>query len=411
MAGGIKNQTNSFTLNIKNNNYDVQPLSLFQLGASGNAVPLGLGGSGGNQQTFNVNQPTPDAINPTFVATDYFTYSGGTPDGTNIFWTEGGDISIRLSNGVACTLSVGGLAGVPPNATLNTLNFEFNNPDGYIGTTPITDFSIAFTMVAIIEGGALTGIQFLSTHEGVFVDEVEFTNLSSGAITLDLQQGNAEQTAGTSTPNNVFVSPPTTASSLPTYTDINQLQNGSVFDIISMSIETKAVSDGNGGIIDNQAPQLLQPISFSNVDVNGNDQTKAVVPTIDPNQVQQVLGDIQLGDADNGVNYQLDGETSLDMNLEGLANINLTLNYVPLPNLVAGTEFGIQQAMEEQAQLTQEAQDNDYKRNIKLSKASIKALKKDVKKKKLYLLLHEKDLPSFQTMCGYSLEYSLLPMY
>ena len=400
MGGGIKNTNNSFTLNIRNNNYDVQPISLFSLGTSGSGVPLGLGGSGGNQQTFLVVQDAPtDAIG--FVPTNYFTYLGGTPDGTNIVVKEGTDMSISLSDSTSAILN----PALAPNMTLNALNTQLESTTGFTASNSLESKNITLSVVANIFEGVLIGITFYSQHEGINILQIILTNATSGATTIPLTSGTAEETSGTATPNNVWVSAPNgNATSQPTYNEINQAQNGSVFDITSMSIETKEVPN-----VENQVPQLLQPITFSSVDVDGKEEQKAVVPTIDPNQIQNSLGDIQLDDGNNGVNYQLDGETALQMNLEGLANINLTLNYVQLPNLVAGTSFGIQQALQEQAQLQQEAKDNNFKRKIKLSKKSVKALQDDVKKKSPYH--HLQSHHSFQTMCGFSLEYSLLPMY
>ena len=402
MGGGIKNTNNSFTLNIKNNNYDVQPLSLFQLGTSGGGVPLGLGGSGETTApNFNMVQDAPSPNNAGFVVGNFFTYTGGTPDGSNIICPNAMDFGITLSNGYSTNLS----GAVAPNENLNSINSRLETDSQFLPLNSLAFYGITLTLVANIQSGVLIGMTFYSTHEGVYIDSVRLDRGgASPDFTINFNEAYTNQTSGTATPNNVMVSAPNgSATSQPTYSEINQAQNGSVFDITSMSIEVKDVG------VDNQIPQLLQPISFSNVDVDGNEQQKAVVPTIDPNQIQNTLGDIQLGDKDNGVNYQLDGETALEMNLEGLANVNLTLNYVQLPNLVAGTQFGVQQAMQEQAQLQQEAEDNNFKRNIKLSKKSVKALKKDVKKKSPYHLLQ--NLPSFQTMCGYSLEYSLLPMY
>ncbi len=402
MGGGIKNTNNSITLNIKNKNYDVQPLSLFQLGTSGGSVPLGLGGSGETTaQNFNMVQDAPSPNNAGFVVGDFFTYTGGTPDGSNIICPNAMDFAIDLSNGYSTGLS----GAIAPNENLNSINSRLETDSQFSPLNSLAFYGITLTLVANIKNGVLIGMTFYSTHEGVYIDSVRLDRGgASPDFTISFNEAYTNQTSGTATPNNVMVSAPNgSATSQPTYSEINQAQNGSVFDITSMSIEVKDVG------VDNQIPQLLQPITFSNVDVDGNEQQKAVVPTIDPNQIQNTLGDIQLGDNGNGVNYQLDGETALQLNLEGLANFNLTLNYVQLPNLVAGTEFGVQQAMEEQAQMQQQAQDNNYKRKIKLSKKSVKALKEDVKKKKLYLL--PQDLPSFQTMCGYSLEYSLLPMY
>tara|TARA_R110002020_G_scaffold474816_1_gene707571 strand:- start:19604 stop:20782 length:1179 start_codon:yes stop_codon:yes gene_type:complete len=392
MGNGIKNITNSFTLNLKNNQGTIQPLNLFQLGASGSGVPIGQG-SGFNTSTFLGIQTTPSATQPS--TNDYFNVATPLPD----------DLLDAVSIKETCVwdwyFSDGsnGSITLPANYTLNQVQAVWNTSS--IFSTKGVIMSITAVLNADL---TLSLISYNFTYEtSTTIDRLEFSDTTRGLTTINFVDD--EETNGEATSNNVWVSTPNNyATSQPTYSEINQSQNGSVYDIISMSIETKVV---NGA--DNQVPQLLQPISFSNVDVDGNEQQKAVVSTIDPNQFQDTLADIQLDDENNGVNYQLDGETALQLNLEGLANFNLTLNYVQLPNLVAGTEFGVQQAMEEQAQMQQEAKDNNYKRKIKLSKKSIKALKKDVKKKSPYHLLQ--DLPSFQTMCGYSLEYSLLPMY
>jgi len=125
------------------------------------------------------------------------------------------------------------------------------------------------------------------------------------------------------------------------YAQINQSQNGSVIDIRSLALNP-SISPLESII----QSQMLQPFTFVKRDVDGDEQNFSKVPTIDPNQFQYAYTSIDLNA--EGEKYILDSTTRFQYRVEGLTSLNLSYNYVLLPNLLFDREYSMQKVQEEQ---------------------------------------------------------------
>jgi hypothetical protein len=125
------------------------------------------------------------------------------------------------------------------------------------------------------------------------------------------------------------------------YAQINQSQNGSVIDISSLALNP-SISPLESTI----QSQMLQPFTFVKRDADGDEQNFSKVPTIDPNQFQYAYTSIDLNA--EGEKYILDSTTRFQYRVEGLTSLNLSYNYVLLPNLLFDREYSMQKVQEEQ---------------------------------------------------------------
>jgi hypothetical protein len=125
------------------------------------------------------------------------------------------------------------------------------------------------------------------------------------------------------------------------YTQIAQSQNGSVIDIRSL-----ALNPSTSPLESTIQSQMLQPFTFVKRNVNGNEDNFSKVPTIDPNQFQYSYASIDMNT--EGEKYILDSNTRFQYKVEGLTSLNLTYNYVALPNLLFDRAYSLEKVQEEQ---------------------------------------------------------------
>jgi hypothetical protein len=111
---------------------------------------------------------------------------------------------------------------------------------------------------------------------------------------------------------------------------------------------------------------MLQPFTFVKKDSDGDEQNYSKVPTIDPNQYQYAYTSIDLNK--EGEQYILDSNTRFLYRVEGLTSLNLTYNYVILPNLLFDRAYSMQKVQEEQLAMDLYQNAVDHANNIQIDK-------------------------------------------
>ena len=144
------------------------------------------------------------------------------------------------------------------------------------------------------------------------------------------------------------------------YAQINQSQNGSVIDIRSLALNPLVAP-----LESNIQSQMLQPFTFVKRDSDGDEQNFSKVPTIDPNQYQYAYTSIDLNA--EGEKYILDSNTRFLYRVEGLTSLNLTYNYVLLPNLLFDRAYSMQKVQEEQLAMDFYQNAVDHANNIQIN--------------------------------------------
>jgi hypothetical protein len=135
------------------------------------------------------------------------------------------------------------------------------------------------------------------------------------------------------------------------YEQILQSQNGAVYQINGLTINI--VSAPNNG---EKINQLLKPFIFSKRDVNGNEMRIEKFQAVDPYQDQFSFSFVDL--VDEKEIFVLDGNTLFQYEVEPLASVNITFNYIELKNSNFGTEE------------SQEELKKDIQNDLKLQKES-----------------------------------------
>jgi hypothetical protein len=116
-----------------------------------------------------------------------------------------------------------------------------------------------------------------------------------------------------------------------TYNEIKESQNGGALDVRSLTMNVASAPSQ----FEAQS-QLLQPLKFKKIDVNGNEVEYVKNQPIDPYQFQNSFSDVQLTYDDEV--YVLDGNTKFEYVIEANTSLNLTYNYVQVRNSTFGTE-------------------------------------------------------------------------
>lgn len=141
---------------------------------------------------------------------------------------------------------------------------------------------------------------------------ITVSNASNAAVSVDVfgayvYLNNAGFSNGTLTVNNVSI---TSGLSNVTYYNLLQQSQASPF-----TVGSTLISSVNG-----QTSQVLQPITLSTTDANGNQATKVLTPTIDPYQNQS--GVIELKQP-----FRIDGFTKLTFTV--LASTSVQFQFYP----------------------------------------------------------------------------------
>lgn len=125
------------------------------------------------------------------------------------------------------------------------------------------------------------------------------------------------------------------------YNEIKESQNGGILDI-----ESLVINIANSPSLFQSQSQLLQPLKFKKINVNGNEEEVVVNQVIDPYQYQNSFSSIQL--TNDGEIYVLDGNTKFEYVIEPQTSVNLTYNYVGVKNIDFGTDEQNDKIIEQQ---------------------------------------------------------------
>jgi len=330
--------SNSFFLEFKNTTPDRQDVEFFELGTTGNNVPLA-------SQRANSDVPFANLTGGTA-----WQYSGTLPVDNDIVQLDNnllvadsglsmGAFIISYSDG--STENIGGVSGLISDGDSVTTIL------GFIHTTLVTKNSLNendITCEALVQYG-LDGDEVYITwsiYYNVPLTTIPFTvtnfNYTNPAIITCAFPPNPSSTEGTwtsgvaITPNGVEVN----AQGDITYEELKQTQNGSSYKINTININSQ------------NEIQLLNSIQFDYKDSTGNQKVHVANPLIDPYQFQQSIMDIDVGDV------SLEGETQLKYSIEGNALARVTFNYTQVKNIdlkdLSFTEMSKKAVSDEQQQ-------------------------------------------------------------
>lgn len=117
------------------------------------------------------------------------------------------------------------------------------------------------------------------------------------------------------------------------YSTILYSQTGANYAIEGLTIQINQAPDE-----DSKQRQILKPLRFKKIDVNGDEVLFQKVQVVDPYQYQYSFDYVNL--TDDGESFILDGNTAFRYTLEPLTGVNVTFNYVEVRNENFGTAEG-----------------------------------------------------------------------
>lgn len=153
------------------------------------------------------------------------------------------------------------------------------------------------------------------------------------------------------------------------YNEIKESQNGGILDI-----ESLVMNIANAPSLFQSQSQLLQPLKFKKINVNGNEEEVVVNQAIDPYQYQNSFSSINL--TEDGEVYVLDGNTKFEYVIEPQTSVNLTYNYVAVKNLNYNTEEQNKEIEKQQNTISELSEETNYSR--------VKELDLDISKSRSY---------------------------
>ena len=346
---------NSFTFQFKNTTNYAQTITLFREGTStSNDVKNVL--TSGQTNNLNFVFPTLPAIIWNFIGNQpfyYFTPLTATlttyPTINDVFIRDTGNIDLISDNVIAplvfSTISVPVTAGESlqvVNERINQYIRDFADTTNFRnanGDVMVFNFTIDFSIIQnetlpLILGGFKKpygiSVQYPQPDLpiGSTFNPIRLLDIVSPSSAFPCF-GNIHL---------VILSPSASANGVEvidvgnvTYNEIKESQNGGALDVRSLTINVASVPSQ----FEAQS-QLLQPLKFKKIDVNGNEVEYVKNQPIDPYQFQNSFSDVQL--TYDGEVYVLDGNTKFEYVIEANTSLNLTYNYVQVRNSTFGTE-------------------------------------------------------------------------
>jgi hypothetical protein len=346
---------NSFTFQFKNTTNYAQTITLFREGTStSNDVKNVL--TSGQTNNLNFVFPTLPAIIWNFIGNQpfyYFTPLTATlttyPTINDVFIRDTGNIDLISDNVIAplvfSTISVPVTAGESlqvVNERINQYIRDFADTTNFRnanGDVMVFNFTIDFSIIQnetlpLILGGFKKpygiSVQYPQPDLpiGSTFNPIRLLDIVSPSSAFPCF-GNIHL---------VILSPSASANGVEvidvgnvTYNEIKESQNGGALDVRSLTINVASAPSQ----FEAQS-QLLQPLKFKKIDVNGNEVEYVKNQPIDPYQFQNSFSDVQL--TYDGEVYVLDGNTKFEYVIEANTSLNLTYNYVQVRNSTFGTE-------------------------------------------------------------------------
>jgi hypothetical protein len=197
-------------------------------------------------------------------------------------------------------------------AANRSVNEQFIGVDGFADETYFTGAEDFFGADAAAPAAAPVGAGMMRSQPYI----ITVSNASNAAVNVDVfgayvYLNNAGFSAGSLTVNNVTIT-----SNLSNTTYYNLLNQSSVSPF---TIGSTLISSVNG-----TTSQVLQPITLTTQDANGNQAVKILTPVIDPYQLQS--GVIELKQA-----FRIDGFTKLTFQM--FASSSVQLQFYPSDNI------------------------------------------------------------------------------
>lgn len=109
------------------------------------------------------------------------------------------------------------------------------------------------------------------------------------------------------------------------YSQILNSQTGGIYALEGLTIQINQAPDDAS-----KQRQILKPLRFKKIDVNGDEVLFQKVQVVDPYQYQYSYDYVSL--TDDGESFILDGNTAFRYTLEPLTGVNVTFNYVQVKN-------------------------------------------------------------------------------
>tara|TARA_B100001057_G_C22866999_1_gene956985 strand:+ start:151 stop:1329 length:1179 start_codon:yes stop_codon:yes gene_type:complete len=147
------------------------------------------------------------------------------------------------------------------------------------------------------------------------------------------------------------------------YTEIERSQIGAFLDIRAISVQVLPSSFSTQYT---QNSQNLNSLGFFKMNINGDDYSTFLNPTISPYQYQNVIQDIDM-DESEGL-FVLDGNTRFDYDINAWTKVELTFDYVQFPNFLLKYGYKVAEAIIDVRQAQQDMINytNNYARDIEL---------------------------------------------
>jgi len=336
----------AFGIKFTNTTDTPQSVKLFELGATGEGVPIQTQVQNSAFQytsyiTFGVNpawllflsdfqigvynrikNSSVICQTPGMPTSCLLTFSDGTTTNIADEITSGDDLDEVVSvmgNRIATHLGVS-------SQQINVTAKAYYNPSVRDEEKLKLDFTVNYSLENIIY--VLRSMTYLNYGVSVgvmfpFLDSVP----SDGEGTWEV--------GGTITPNGVEIESQTGTS----YAEIQESQNGSVLEIDYLDVNTYS------GVTDEvRQTQLLNCLKFEKKNANGDDSIFFRCPTIDAYQYQDTLRYIGLNKETD--RYTLEGSTAFEYTIEGNASVSLDFSYIKLPNITLGNKYKVEKIVD-----------------------------------------------------------------
>ena len=324
---------NTYNIKLINFTNDKQQVKLFRLGEASDDTPVKAMLS----QRTGVNFANPYFL---FVDNGDGTYTPEVKNSLTKFTFQLSDLNeVTISCGIGETLE-------QVNAKLNTeiannLGGNYKQSLQYIGDGDTNEFNLFSWAIGnkLIASG-IYGEFFKISHTIIGTETHKYL-LQSGTSYISR--------------NGVRVSPENNVS----YAEFTESQAGSVYRLPYLDMQVVS-----GITTDYKDNQMFECIKFNKDDINGDDLEYFKCPVKNVFQVGNSYRFIDLEtQADR---FVLDGQTSIGYDLLGNSTINMNMAYNSLPNLVFGTPYGVEKALERGKEVDGVMAAGDFKKKVEL---------------------------------------------
>ena len=311
-TGGHK-ISNSFQLKLKNLSGETQTINLFEVGASGDNVPVEVEKKEKNDSTFIV----------------YF-------NGVSPF--ENKDITLKENTIFRLTFTTTPTIQFTMNIgdDLNQVNARINSEMQSVDAIKNNMFQISWDIVDYAPSKVPNYFILTATDNGSTNDVLtKITLINTGQGSNDVNITTFPITTTSMTPN--FVEVQGGGGSQPRYAEIQESQNGQVYDIAGVDLDVLNSRDAQ--------QQMLGCLRFTKKDSNGDDLEHFKCPVLDGYQYQNSYGFV---DMETEVDkFTLDGQTKFSYDILANSSLNIGYNYSVLPNLLSDSAYGMEQVEEQ----------------------------------------------------------------